>query len=168
MNRIVIISGYFNPLHVGHLDYLETAKKISDKLIVIVNNDHQVSLKGSTPFMTEEDRIRIVSALRCVDGVYLSTDKDASVLGTLKHVLVQNQANGRNHFMFCNGGDRSNTNTPEERLCSSNSYNLTSVYNVGGNKAESSSVLINNAAKMQRESQDELKKIDKVLKEFNL
>jgi len=166
--KIAIVSGYFNPLHVGHLDYLETAKKISDKLIVIVNNDHQVSLKGSTPFMTEEDRIRIVSALRCVDGVYLSTDKDASVLGTLKHVLVQNQANGRNHFMFCNGGDRSNTNTPEERLCSSNSYNLTSVYNVGGNKAESSSVLINNAAKMQRESQDELKKIDKVLKEFKL
>ena len=166
--KIAIVSGYFNPLHVGHLDYLETAKKISDKLIVIVNNDHQVSLKGSTPFMTEEDRIRIVSALRCVDGVYLSTDKDASVLGTLKHVLVQNQANGRNHFMFCNGGDRSNTNTPEERLCSSNSYNLTSVYNVGGNKAESSSVLINNAAKMQRESQDDLKKIDKVLKEFNL
>ena len=166
--KIAIVSGYFNPLHVGHLDYLETAKKISDKLIVIVNNDHQVSLKGSTPFMTEEDRIRIVSALRCVDGVYLSTDKDASVLGTLKHVLVQNQANGRNHFMFCNGGERSNTNTPEERLCSSNSYNLTSVYNVGGNKAESSSVLINNAAKMQRESQDELKKIDKVLKEFNL
>ena len=166
--KIAIVSGYFNPLHVGHLDYLETAKKISDKLIVIVNNDHQVSLKGSTPFMTEEDRIRIVSALRCVDGVYLSTDKDASVLGTLKHVLVQNQANGRNHFMFCNGGDRSNTNTPEERLCSSNSYNLTSVYNVGGNKAESSSVLINNAAKIQRESQDELKKIDKVLKEFNL
>ena len=166
--KIAIVSGYFNPLHVGHLDYLETAKKISDKLIVIVNNDHQVSLKGSTPFMTEEDRIRIVSALRCVDGVYLSTDKDASVLGTLKHVLVQNQANGRNHFMFCNGGDRSNTNTPEERLCSSNSYNLTSVYNVGGNKAEASSVLINNAAKMQRESQDELKKIDKVLKEFNL
>ena len=166
--KIAIVSGYFNPLHVGHLDYLETAKKISDKLIVIVNNDHQVSLKGSTPFMTEEDRIRIVSALRCVDGVYLSTDKDASVLGTLKHVLVQNQANGRNHFMFCNGGDRSNTNTPEERLCSSNSYNLTRVYNVGGNKAESSSVLINNAAKMQRESQDELKKIDKVLREFNL
>ena len=53
--KIAIVSGYFNPLHVGHLDYLETAKKISDKLIVIVNNDHQVSLKGSTPFMTKED-----------------------------------------------------------------------------------------------------------------
>ena len=145
--KIAIVLGYFNPLHVGHLDYLETAKKISDKLIVIVNNDHQVSLKGSTPFMTEEDRIRIVSALRCVDGVYLSTDKDASVLGTLKHVLVQNQANGRNHFMFCNGGDRSNTNTPEERLCSSNSYNLTSVYNVGGEKRQSSSDIIAKAAR---------------------
>ena len=69
------------------------------------------------------------------------------MLGTLKHVLVQNQANGRNHFMFCNGGDRSNTNTPEERLCSSNSYNLTSVYNVGGEKRQSSSDIISKAAK---------------------
>jgi len=144
--KIAIVSGYFNPLHVGHLDYLQAARELADKLLVIVNSDYQVTLKGSTPFMNQSDRLKIVSALRCVDGVYLSTDKDASVLGTLKHVLVQNQANGRNHFMFCNGGDRSNTNTPEERLCSSNSYNLTSVYNVGGEKRQSSSDIIAKAA----------------------
>lgn len=144
--KIAIVSGYFNPLHVGHLDYLQAARELADKLLVIVNSDYQVTLKGSTPFMNQSDRLKIVSALRCVDGVYLSTDKDASVLGTLKHVLVQNQANGRNHFMFCNGGDRSNTNTPEERLCSSNSYNLTSVYNVGGEKRQSSSEIISRAA----------------------
>ena len=145
--KIAIVSGYFNPLHVGHLDYLEAAKKISDKLIVIVNSDHQVVLKGSTPFMNQSDRVTVVKALKYVDRVYLSTDKDESVLETLKHILVQNQANGRNHFMFCNGGDRSNTNTPEERLCSSNSYQLTSIYNIGGEKRESSSEIISKAAK---------------------
>ena len=144
--KIAIVSGYFNPLHVGHLDYLEAAKKISDKLIVIVNSDHQVVLKGSTPFMNQSDRVTVVKALKYVDRVYLSTDKDESVLETLKHILVQNQANGRNHFMFCNGGDRSNTNTPEERLCSSNSYQLTSIYNIGGEKRESSSEIISKAA----------------------
>jgi len=166
--KIAIISGYFNPLHVGHLDYMEAAKKISDKLIVIINNDYQVSVKGSTPFMSEEDRIRIVSALRCVDKVVLSQDRDGSVIKTLKHVVIQNQGCARNRFIFCNGGDRGDSNTPEETFCSNNNYQLTSQYNVGGIKAESSSVLISNAAKMQRESQDELKKIDKVLKEFNL
>ena len=151
--KIAIISGYFNPLHVGHLDYMEAAKAMADKLVVIVNSDYQVTLKGSTPFMNEADRLKIVKALKCVDLVYLSTDKDASVLGTLKHVLVQNQANGRNHFIFCNGGDRSSTNTPEERLCSSNSYQLTSVYNVGGEKRQSSSEIISRAADKDGHSQ---------------
>ena len=145
--KIAIVSGYFNPLHVGHLDYIKAARGLADKLFVIINSDYQVTLKGSTPFMKEQDRVKIVKSLKCVDGVYLSTDKDESVLGTLKHVLVQNQADGRNHFMFCNGGDRSNTNTPEERLCSSNSYQLTSVYNVGGEKRQSSSDIISKAAK---------------------
>jgi D-beta-D-heptose 7-phosphate kinase/D-beta-D-heptose 1-phosphate adenosyltransferase len=166
--KIAIVSGYFNPIHIGHLDYLEGAKAVCDKLIVIVNNDEQVDIKGSTPFMSEEDRVRIVGALKCTDKVVLSRDKDSSVIKTLKHVVIQNQANGRNTFVFCNGGDRADSNTPEEEFCSNNSYNLTSEYNIGGSKTESSSVLINNAAKMQRESQDELKKIDKVLKEFNL
>ena len=145
--KIAIVSGYFNPLHVGHLDYMEAAKELADKLIVIVNSDFQVSLKGSTPFMREEDRIRIIKSLKTVDKVYLSTDRDDSVLETLKYVVVQNQACGRNKFLFCNGGDRSDTNTPEERLCRSNSHHLTSVYNIGGSKRQSSSHLISKAAK---------------------
>ena len=145
--KIAIVSGYFNPLHVGHLDYLEAAKKISDKLIVIVNSDYQVVLKGSTPFMNQSDRVTVIKALKYVDRVYLSTDKDESVLETLKYIVVQNQACGRNEFLFCNGGDRSGTNTPEERLCSSNSYQLTSIYNIGGEKRESSSEIISKAAK---------------------
>ena len=151
--KMAIVSGYFNPLHVGHLDYIEAAKALADKLIVIVNSDYQVTLKGSTPFMREADRMRIIKSLKAVDKVYLSTDRDTSVLETLKHVLVQNQANGRNYFMFCNGGDRSGSNTPEERLCASNSYQLTSAYNIGGNKKQSSSYLISQAASRDGSSQ---------------
>ena len=65
--KIAIVSGYFNPLHVGHLDYLQAARELADKLIVIVNSDYQVTLKGSTPFMTQSDRLKIVKALECVD-----------------------------------------------------------------------------------------------------
>ena len=144
--KIAIVSGYFNPLHVGHLDYMEAAKELADRLIVIVNSDYQVTLKGSTPFMREEDRIRIISALECTNKVILSTDRDESVVETLKYVVVQHQACGRNSFLFCNGGDRSGVNTPEERLCRSNSYHLTSAYNVGGAKKQSSSHLITRAA----------------------
>ena len=58
--RVVVISGYFNPLHTGHLDYIKAASKLGDKLIAIVNNDHQVELKGSVPFMNDGyDRTRI-------------------------------------------------------------------------------------------------------------
>lgn len=56
--KIVVISGYFNPIHSGHIDYIQSAKKLGDKLIVIVNNDKQVSLKGSVPFQDEEERKR--------------------------------------------------------------------------------------------------------------
>jgi cytidyltransferase-like protein len=166
--KFAICSGYFNPIHIGHLDYLQHAKSLGDKLFVIVNNDHQVEIKGSTPFMNEKDRYRIVSALECVDGVTLSTDRDNSVLKTLKHLVIHNQGCGRNSFIFCNGGDRGSENTPEEQFCSYNSYLLTSTYNVGGDKAESSSVLINKATVMHRSINDELKKIDKTLKGFDL
>lgn len=155
-------------MHIGHLDYLQSAKALVDKLFVIVNNDHQVSIKGSTPFMSEMDRVRIISTLECVDKVFLSKDLDDTVLKTLKSVIIQNQACGRNSFIFCNGGDRGSENTAEEQFCDNNNYSLTSEYNIGGYKKESSSTLINNAAKMNTRLNDELKKLDKTLKGFDL
>ena len=68
--KYVVISGYFNPIHCGHLDYIESAKKLGDFLIVFVNNDNQVELKGSVPFMNEEERSRIVSKIKDVDYAY--------------------------------------------------------------------------------------------------
>ena len=59
---VVAVSGYFNPLHVGHLEMIEKAKKLGDYLVVIINNDNQVKIKGSVPFMSEDDRVKILSA----------------------------------------------------------------------------------------------------------
>ena len=81
--KIVVISGYFNPIHSGHLDYIQEAKKLGDFLVVIVNNDDQVKIKGSIPFMDEEERARIVSSIKGVDYTYISTDEDGTVSNSL-------------------------------------------------------------------------------------
>ena len=84
--KIVATSGYFDPLHVGHLECLEKASKLGDKLIVIVNSDLQAKLKKGESFMKEEDRMKIISTLDCVDEVFLSIDTDKSQCKSLKHL----------------------------------------------------------------------------------
>jgi cytidyltransferase-like protein len=106
---LVAVSGYFNPLHVGHLEMIEKARSLGDFLVVIVNNDYQVKLKGSFPFMSVKDRIRIVGALKSVDKVFLSIDKDKTVIESLKKIKPD---------IFANGGDRKNINdVPEAEIC---------------------------------------------------
>ena len=106
--KIVATSGYFDPLHIGHIECLELAKQLGDKLIVIVNNDLQAKLKKGKSFMKEEDRMRIVSALRCVDHVFLSIDKDKSQCESLRHI---------NPDIFAKGGDRMSNEIPESEVC---------------------------------------------------
>jgi len=140
--RVVVISGYFNPLHTGHLDYIKSASGLGDKLVVIVNNDKQVELKGSIPFMTEEDRMRIVSAIKGVDRTVLSIDKDESVVNTLKSIYNEYAIDYFFDSMtFANGGDRTKGNSPEEKYCIWRK--ISTAYNVGGEKTQSSSKLIN-------------------------
>ena len=116
--RVVVISGYFNPLHTGHLDYIKAASELGDKLVVIVNNDKQVELKGSKPFMNQVDRMRIASAIKGVDKVALSIDEDESVVNTLKSIYDEYAIDYFfDSMIFCNGGDRTKGNSPEEEYC---------------------------------------------------
>lgn len=139
---IVAVSGYFNPLHVGHLEMIEKAKKLGDKLVVIVNNDKQVTLKGRVPFMSEKDRMKIIKALRDVDKVVLAIDDyklpsgEIPVIKTLAKVKPN---------IFANGGDRHNiVNVPEYDICKKLNIKLVDGL---GNKIRASSEMIARAAK---------------------
>ena len=113
--KAIIVSGYFNPLHKGHLEYLNHAKAIADKLIVIVNNDHQRELKGSKAFQDEEERVIIISNLKAVDEVVLSIDQDRTVCDTIRHI---SEKFGKEYDLaFANGGDQSNVTIPEVPVC---------------------------------------------------
>jgi cytidyltransferase-like protein len=111
----VIVSGYFNPIHSGHLEYFNYAKALSDELLVIVNNDHQRVLKGSKEFLSEDERLIIVSNIRAVDHTILSIDEDRTVCATLEKIA---QEFGHTHDLtFANGGDQNNDTIPEGPIC---------------------------------------------------
>lgn len=133
MSRTVVTSGYFNPLHVGHIRLLEDAKALAGpngRLVVIVNNDEQVKLKGSKVFMDEKERLEIIQSLRCVDVAMLSIDKDRTVKRTLEFL---------NPHSFAKGGDSDVSNVPEAEVCDRMGIKL--FLNVGGPKVQSSSWL---------------------------
>ena len=125
----VAVSGYFDPIHIGHLDYLELAKKLGDKLVVIVNNNHQCKLKKGKPFMDELDRMRIVESLGIVDEVFLSIDSDRSVCKSLQEIKPD---------IFANGGDRATSEVPESVVCKK--YNIKMVDGLGDKIRSSSSM----------------------------
>lgn len=125
----VAVSGYFDPIHVGHLEYFKYAKELGTHLVVIVNNDHQCSLKKGKSFMAEKDRVKIVEAIKGVDEVVLSVDEDRTVCKTLEMV---------NPDIFANGGDRHNKEIPESKVCRKCNIKLVDGL---GNKIRSSSDL---------------------------
>ena len=108
--KLICASGFFNPLHRGHVEYLEKAKSLGDYLIVIVNNDKQRELKGSKFFMDQEERSKIVAALRCVDEVIIAKDSDTSVCRTLEEISPT-------PHIFAKGGDRYSSEIPEGKVC---------------------------------------------------
>lgn len=125
----VAVSGYFDPIHVGHLEYLQLAKKLGDNLIVIINNNLQAELKKGSTFMDEKDRMEIVAALRFVDEVFLSIDTDKSVCKSLERIMPD---------IFANGGDRLLNEIPETAVMKK--YNIKMVDGLGS-KIRSSSDL---------------------------
>ncbi len=135
----VAVSGYFNPLHVGHLEMISGAKKLADKLIVIINNDFQVKLKGSVAFMSLKDRVKIMSALADVDEVFVSIDRDKTVCRSLEKLKPD---------IFANGGDRKSIgDVPEYEICQK--YGIKMVDGLG-KKIRASSELISQANKKRK------------------
>mgnify|MGYP001077634141 CR=1 FL=1 len=111
---IVINSGYFDPIHVGHLECMELSKKLGDKLVVILNNDKQCIMKKGRAFMPQEEKKKILEALRCVDEVLISIDKDRSVCESIRAVAKKYE--GRK-IVFAKGGDRFSDEVPEAKVC---------------------------------------------------
>ena len=113
--KAIIVSGYFNPIHKGHLEYFNTAKALTDELFVIVNNDHQRALKGSKEFQQEDERMIIVSNIKAVNLAILSIDTDRTVCKTIEKIANQYGANY--DLVFANGGDQNNDTIPEKSIC---------------------------------------------------
>ena len=111
----IAISGYFDPIHVGHIEYINNAKKLGDWLVVIVNNNNQCALKKGKYFMDEKDRVLILKNIKAVDEVFLSIDEDKTVCKSLKKV---------NPDVFANGGDRKNYEIPESKVCKENNIQI--------------------------------------------
>ena len=135
--KAIIVSGYFNPIHKGHLEYFQNAKKLADELFVIVNSDYQRSLKGSKEFQDEHERIFIVSNIKSVNKAILSIDQDITVCSTIEKIA--NEYGNDYILSFANGGDQNNDTIPEKPICEK--LGITLVDGLGG-KIQSSSWLL--------------------------
>ena len=131
-DKIVCVSGYFDPIHIGHIEYFKLSRKIGTKLMVIVNNDDQAKLKKGKHFMPMEERIEIIRELKCVDYVVPSIDTDRTVCATIASL------DPVPHY-FCNGGDQNNNTIPETDVCNRLGIELRDGF---GEKIQSSSWLI--------------------------
>ena len=137
--KAIIVSGYFNPIHKGHIQYLQNSKFNGDLLFVIVNNDFQRLLKGSKEFQNEEERLLIVENLKMVNKSFLSIDKDRTVIEIIK--LIYNNFKYEFDFVFANGGDQNNQSIPESAICEELGIQLIDGL---GNKIQSLSWLLKN------------------------
>ena len=144
MKKIIILSGGFDPLHVGHLRMFKDAKNRGSIVIVGSNSDAWLTRKKGQPFMVQAERVEILKAIKYVDYVYTFNDDDNSACDLIKQVIDKYKNNNVKIF-FGNGGDRTIKSTPEIEYCQKNGIEM--LWEVGGNKIQSSSELIKNADK---------------------
>ena len=138
--KAIIVSGYFNPIHMGHLEYITNAKLVADELIVIVNNDQQPGIKNSKEFQLEDERMLIISNIKAVNKAVLSIDTDRTVCKTIEKIAKEF---GESYDLaFANGGDQNNDTIPERVICNTMSIALLDGL---GDKIQSSSWLLKNS-----------------------
>ncbi|MDD7913397.1 adenylyltransferase/cytidyltransferase family protein [Polaribacter ponticola] len=136
--KAIIVSGYFNPIHKGHLEYFNNAKALADELFVIVNSDFQRNLKGSKEFQKEAERLFIVQNIKAVDKAIVSVDEDRTVCESIRTIF---EAYGDEYELgFANGGDQDNNSIPEAPICKELNIQLIDGL---GDKIQSSSWLLN-------------------------
>lgn len=137
--NVVLVTGGFDPLHSGHIEYFKEARKLGNKLIVGVNSDEWLTRKKGRPFMPFEERIAIIKELTCVDKVIGFDDSDDTACHAIFHTL---STHGTINLIFANGGDRTNTTTPEYKIYG-DYPNVKFVFGVGGkHKMNSSSWIL--------------------------
>ncbi|CAN5458364.1 hypothetical protein BH10BAC4_BH10BAC4_21990 [soil metagenome] len=131
----VIVSGYFNPLHGGHLDMIEAAKKLGDYLIVAVNNDKAQHIKKGKIILDEQNRMRLMKSLRLVDEVILSLDEDRGQARTRRKIR---EMYPDDVLIFANGGDRDPNKhaLPESEIQSCIDCDIKNVFGVGSHEVE--------------------------------
>jgi D-beta-D-heptose 7-phosphate kinase/D-beta-D-heptose 1-phosphate adenosyltransferase len=146
-DRVVVISGYANPIHAGHVEYARQARQLAGDdgtVVFIVNNDAQAKLKRGYTFVPQSDRMAVVGALKYVDTAVLSIDTDRTVCATLQQLaksgVVCRDGVSRPPTHFANGGDVTpGSPCPETSLC--DFYDIALVYGLG-DKIQSSSWII--------------------------
>lgn len=135
---LVIASGYFNPIHKGHIEYLNRSKAVGDFLFVIVNNDYQRLMKGSKEFMDEDERLLVVSNIKSVDNAIISIDKNRQVASTIELIHTKMKDNF-DRVIFTNGGDQTTAANEEKAICEKLGIEMVFGF---GDKIQSSSWLI--------------------------
>jgi cytidyltransferase-like protein len=131
--KVVMTSGYFDPLHHGHVELFKLSKELGEYLIVVINNDNQTIQKKGYVFMPAEEKAKIISELRCVDEVFISIDEDQTQCKTLGYLKPH---------IFAKGGDRYVYEIPETPTCKKHGIQI--IDGVGA-KIQSSSELIEKA-----------------------
>lgn len=131
MEKVVLVTGGFDPLHSGHLSYLKEASKLGDKLIVGLNSDNWLCRKKGKNFLPEKERHEILSSIKYVDGCILFNDNDNTAIEAIKNVMMLFPYS---QIIFANGGDRTEKNIPEMVF-----DNVIFVFGVGGKDKKNSS-----------------------------
>ena len=136
--KIIAVSGGFDPIHVGHLRMMQDAAQ-HGKLVVIANSDEWLLRKKGYVFMPWEERAELIGAYDFVDKVVKAKDDDRTVVASLDELRPD---------IFANGGDRENHNTPEARVCRENGIEM--IWGVGGGKVQSSSTMVASVTEKKR------------------